>query len=703
MHFSGVSLNMISLGGLALGIGMLVDNSIVVLENIFRLKEEDKDWVKASEQGARGVAMPVTASTLTTCAIFLPVIYVHGIAGRLFRDMSLTVTFALLASLTVSLSLLPVLASRFRGRQILAAELLPLSPEEQSESFFPKRNKLKKGIVHLLSAISLLTKFISKQITKTYRKITNPVFTIFNSVFKKVFQAYHALLIQCLNNKLKTIVVTFLIFGITLLLAFKLDRRLLPPVNQNELRYHLELPAEATLYQTAEVVSAIETNFLKEDAVAAVFSRIGRWQSLLQTDEPEKLNQAIITIKLNPSFMESIKSVLNRLRKNLPQQYFYRGFFVSGDITYTRLLGMEGNDLQIDVQGQYTETILPFARQLEKQLSGLPQLTDVHLSYREGKNQYKIEIDLKKAAMHGITVKEIADNLTAQVNGIVATRLKEFDRTIDVLVRPDVYWRDSWNDVYRSMMKINGNALPVKEFIHYQQVSAADEILRQDQNETIRIYANLKNASRQEIVNTVREIIKEKKLPENIRVNIGGQQEEISASFRSLKLAFLLSLILVYLILAAQLESLRYPLLIILAVPFGIIGAVWLLFITGNSLNIISGIGFIVLTGIVVNDAIIKVDFINRARINGLPLRDAILDASSKRFRPIIVTTVTTVFGLLPMALSGGSGAELRQPLALVIIGGLTIATFLTLILIPLGYELMSSRKTGNSPAVKNN
>ena len=693
MHFSGVSLNIMSLGGLALGIGMLVDNSIVVLENIFRLKEEGKDWVKASEQGAREVTMPVIASTLTTCAVFLPVIYIHGIAGRLFRDQSLTVTFSLLASLVVSLSLLPVLASRFKGRQMLAAEPLPLSREKQNKASFPERNRLKRGILRLLSAIALLIRFISKQIIKTYQKFTHPVFSLFNNAFEKVFRVYHTLLIQCLNQKFKTIALTLLASSITLVIGFKLDRRLLPPIKQNELRYHLKLPAEATLYQTADVVSAIETNFLKDKAVEAVFSRIGPSRSILLSEEQENVNQAIITVKLNPGLMGSIETVLNRVRKNLPEHYFYQGYFESGDVTYSRILGLEGSDLQIDVQGQHTENFLPFVQQLEKQLRRLPELADIHLSYRRGNQQYKIEIDLEKATMYGTTVKEIADYLSGSMNGIVATRVKKFDHIIDVLVRSGVSWRDSWNDLYNSMMNINGRAVPIKELIKYQQVSPAEEILRQNQGEIIRIYANIKNASRQETIQKVQQILNNIQIPENITVNIAGQQDEISSSFHSLRLALLLSVILVYLILAAQFESLRYPILIILAVPFGIIGAVWLLALTGNSLNIISGIGFIVLTGIVVNDAIIKVDFINRARKSGLSLRDAILDASRKRFRPIIITTITTVFGLLPMAFSGGSGAELRQPLAVAVIGGLTIATFLTLILIPLGYELMSSKQ----------
>jgi len=242
----------------------------------------------------------------------------------------------------------------------------------------------------------------------------------------------------------------------------------------------------------------------------------------------------------------------------------------------------------------------------------------------------------------------------------------------------------------------NSMALPLREVIHFQKIQTAEEILRQDQTPIIRIEAALEGISRQAAVRWIEAILARQKWKAdkihgvNIRASLGGQQEDLQRSLRGIGYALLLSLVLVYMILAAQFESLRYPLLILLAVPFGAIGAVWLLATTDGSLNVISGIGFIILTGIVVNDAIIKVDFINQARQRGKTPRAAILDASEKRFRPILITTLTTVCGLLPMALTGGSGAELRQPLALVIIGGLSMATALTLILIPVIYEAMS-------------
>lgn len=351
---------------------------------------------------------------------------------------------------------------------------------------------------------------------------------------------------------------------------------------------------------------------------------------------------------------------------------------------------MEGSDVQVDVSGAFYPLLLSVAEQLQQRLAALDGLTDVHLSYRSGGEQYRIRVDRDKAALYGVTVDQVVQTLQSRLTGITATRIKQFDRTVDVLIRAPLSQRDSWEDIYRGMLNVNGQPLPLKEVIRYQHHPATEEILRQGQQETIRILASIASTNRKEVINEIRQILDATNLPQEIRATLSGQEQELQSALHSIRNALLLSIILVFMILAAQFESFRYPFLILLAVPFGIVGAIWLLFITGNSLNIISGIGMIVLSGIVVNDAIIKVDFINQGRIRGAALREAILEAGAKRFRPILITTITTIVGLLPMAIAGGTGAELRQPLAIAIIGGLSLATVLTLIIIPVIYEAVT-------------
>lgn len=700
-----VSLNLVSLGGLALGIGMLVDNSIVVLENIFRLREDGQDWVNASVNGAAEVAMPVTASTLTTCAVFLPVIYVEGITGQLFRDQSLAVVFSLLASLVVALTLLPVLASRFRGRPQIVAGVFG------AENPLPKTPK--KGIfqriknIVVFPVIFLITGAVEtgRSVAGLYLRLSAPLFRWFERGLNVLYRAYHRGLLLALDSKAAVLSASLIVLLATVLLALNLNRELLPQLYPNELRLNIELPADATLYQVSDVVAAIEEQLLADPAVAQVFSQTGSPQTLFATADVGGVNRATLIIRRNVSGSVPADAFAEYLRRNLPQQYRYIAVFENSDATYREMLGLEASDLQIDVSGEFFPAILPVAEQFREQLAAQPGFADVRLSRQDGAWQYIISVDRSRAALYGVDTRQIAEALQTKVSGIVATQIKSGDRNLDVTVRPGLAQRDSWADIYNTMLNIplnsseGGNmALPLRELIRHRKVQAVDELLRQDQETLIRIDAAISGISRNEAIARVQQLIGDfrqrldAEQVSGVRLGIGGQQADIRAATTGIAYALLLSIALVYMILAAQFESLRYPLLIMLAVPFGMIGAVWLLAITGNSLNIISGIGFVVLTGIVVNDAIIKVDFINQARRNGLPLRDAILDAGAKRFRPILITTITTVLGLLPMVLVGGSGAELRASLAIAVIGGLSLATVLTLILIPVVYEAISRK-----------
>ncbi len=689
MQAAGVSLNMISLGGLALGVGMLVDNSIVVLENIFRIREEGKDWIAASIEGAREVAMPVTASTLTTCAVFLPIIYVEGIAGQLFRDQSLTVAFSLLASLVVALTLLPALASRFRGR------LSPFAPTGATGTMETVAEKIsrKPGRIGLL--LRTIFRFIYqgvKFLQHLSQRFSAPFFRIFDRGLNLLFRTYHRSLEWSLSHKPAVLGTVLGLLFLTVVAFFLLDRRLLPPLYPDEVELRIELPPDATLFQSAQVVAAIEEVFTSTPTVESVFSRIGSQRSVLQALAEEAPYRAILLIKRSSNASIPAEQFPEWIGEQLPREYQYQKVFQSSNRGYAQWLGLEGSDVQVDVRGAPYPLLLPIAEQLQQRLASMQELRDVHLSYRSGGEQYRIRVDRDKAALYGVTVDQIANSLQSRLSGVTATRVKQFDRTIDVMIRAPVSQRDSWEDLYRGMLNVNGNPLPLKEVIRYQNHPATEEILRQDQQETIRILADISHSSRRQAINKIRQLLAKTELPEGIQATLSGQETELQRAFRSIRNALLLSVILVFMILAAQFESFRYPFLILLAVPFGIIGAIWLLLVTGNSLNIISGIGMIVLSGVVVNDAIIKVDFINQARARGTPLRAAILEAGAKRFRPILITTITTVAGLLPLALAGGSGAELRQPLAIAIIGGLSLATVLTLIVIPVLYEMMTTK-----------
>ncbi len=688
MHFAGVSVNMMSLGGLALGIGMLVDNSIVVLENIFRHREESQDLVTAASSGAAEVATPILASTLTTCAVFLPVIYVKGIAGQLFRDQSLTVTFALLTSWVVSLTLLPVLASRFKGRRLLYPAVVPeeLEIPEKSERKWPFK------VANLILVLVRLLMKIVKKLQVFLEKRWIHFQTYFDKAFRWIYENYHRLLLYALDNK-KAILFLMLILALaTVLIGSQMDRRLFPPIESNEIQFNLELPQGATLTQTLAVVSEVEKRFLKVPGVITVYSRIGGLNSTFPASEEEGDNRAVLLIRFDAE-RYSTAGITERLRKMLPQQFVFSGNFVGGESIYRQILGIATLDFEVDVRGRRLSDILPVAQVIKQWMTADSNFRDVTWSHRAGGLQFTAKVDREQLMQLGLSAEEVVQLIKLRLGGTLATQVREYDRTIQVVVKSNFDQRVRWQDVENLIIANNGLFIPVKEIIRVQQTPAVEQLNRLDQEAVIRITAALQDIGRNRAERKLSDWLRHHPLPSDVRVEPGGDYPEVRRSMRSILGALALSVVLVYMILAAQFESLLHPIIILITVPLGIMGGVWMLGLWGGTWNVISGIGFIVLAGIVVNDGILKVNFINRARAAGKPVRDAILEASQKRFRPIIITTVTTVLGLIPMAISGGSGAELRRPLAIVVMGGLTVATFFTLVFIPLVYEWMSRKE----------
>ncbi|NOX37260.1 MAG: efflux RND transporter permease subunit [Calditrichaeota bacterium] len=688
MHFAGVSVNMMSLGGLALGIGMLVDNSIVVLENIFRHREEGKDLVNAASSGASEVAMPILASTLTTCAVFLPIIYVKGVAGQLFRDQSLAVTFALITSWVVSLTLLPVLASRFRGRRVV------YFAGESGESGDSKRRRgrLLRGMLHIAGIGWEVGKRIFAIGQRIVGKYWAGVHNGFERGFQQVYRSYHRLLLYALENKKTVLFCVMFLFGMTVILATRLDRRLFPPIESQEVQYHLQLPEGATLTRTLEVVNTIEQRFLQVPGVSMVYSRIGGLDQAFRASEEEGDNRAVLLIRFEGTSPSTL-NIVERLRRALPKPFVYEGNFIGGESVYRHILGIAPSDFEVDVRGRRLEEILPLAQRIKDWMMADPDFADVTWSHHTGGVQLTAKLDRNKLTQLGLSAERVVQAVRQRLGGVQATQIREYDRTIHVVVKSDFDQQVRWQDVQNMFIASQGMFIPVREIIRVQHSPAVEQLNRMDQEAVIRITASLPQIGRKQAEEKLSAWLQGQSLPPDVRVEPGGDYQEMQRSLRSIQLALALSVILVYMILAAQFESLIYPFIILITVPLGILGGVWMLGLWGESWNVISGIGFIVLAGIVVNDGILKVDFINRARAAGKSVREAILEASRKRFRPIVITTVTTVLGLIPMAISGGSGAELRRPLAIVVMGGLIVATFFTLVFIPLVYEWVSRRK----------
>lgn len=723
MFFSGISLNMVSLGGLALGVGMLVDNSIVVLENIFRHRQQGAHGVAAAVRGAKEVAMPVTASTLTTISVFFPVIYVKGVAGQLFRDQSLTVTFSLAASLLVSLTLLPMLASRFIryvGKEI-EPEKTALEESRIYNSLFEKKAKTSLPFIRKIGAyiffpfkklgemiqkfwiwlwvwVKALTRFWLEGIAKIAIKLTQPMFQAFDRGFGIFAQKYESLLNWSLEHRAKILAATLGGLLLAVILGLTLDRQLMPKVDQGEFVLEIKMPPGTSLEATSQIASETESLLLSQNDVGSVFSHIGLAadQTTLLLEESD-LNRAKLQVRLKDETSKSTEEVMASLRGPLNRIGGAQITFETSGTLLTQFLGTSESDIEIKISGNDLLLSKRLLQKIRGKIKELHGLTDLYSSYEEGRPEIRITIDRETAGRYGLSVRQVAQFVQNQMHGSVSTQFKDFDRKIDILVRPNIEARDELADLLDSQIYVSKNPVPVRLVIRTDLTQGPTEIRRENQVRQVVLYGNVQGRDFSDVIRDIEQRIAEVEHPFDYQITVGGQREEMGRSFRSLILAFLLAAALVYMILAAQFESLVHPCVIAFSVPLASIGVVLALFVTGQSFNVMSLIGIVVLVGIVVNDAIIKVDFINQERRRGAILRDAIMEAGKKRLRPILMTTVTTVLGLLPMALGFGEGAELRRPLAIAVIGGLLSATFLTLVVVPVIYNLFEGERRGST------
>ena len=649
----GVTLNIMSLGGLALGVGMLVDNSIVVLENVFRHRERGLGATEAAREGAEEVQRAITGSTLTTIAVFGPIVYLQGVAGELFGALSLAVAFSLLASLFVSLTLLPMLAARWG-------------------------DGAKPGAVP------------GRRVRLGVARVVRPPLDAFDRGFARFAAAYERTLAWALDHRGRVLGLSFLLLAAAAAAGLSLERRLLPVVDQGEFTARLALPRGTPLARTEAEAKRLESLLLADPAVQAVFTRAGRRDALAGVETAESgPHSATLEVRLREG--ASTPAVLRRLRPGLEAGLAPGALALeSGEATAIgKLLGGSEADLAVRVRGQDLTGSLEYARRLEARLAALSALANVRVGTELGQPELRLEIDRERAASYGIQPREVAATITGYMNGRVATELVDFDRKVPVVVRLPEAERHS----LAALEGLQVRGVPLRELVRMRSTLGPTEIRREDQARLVAVHADVAGGGLEDALAAVRGAVGREPPPAGVRVEVGGENEEMRRSFRSLGFAFSLALLLVFMILAAEFESLVHPFIILLSVPMGLVGAVLALWAAGMGLSTMSLIGIVILAGIVDNDAVVKVDFINQARRRGLPLREAILEAGHARLRPILMTTVTTLLGLLPMAVAGGRGAELRAPLAVSIFGGLVTSTALTLIVLPVIYEAVEERR----------
>jgi HAE1 family hydrophobic/amphiphilic exporter-1 len=713
LYYRDITLNIMSLGGLALGVGMLVDNSIVVSESIFRHRSLGKSLFDAAVMGTQEVGMAVTASTLTTISVFLPVIYVHGVAGQLFKDQALTVTFAMLSSLIVSLTLLPMLASRQINVQLTPkASKVPSGtvpaggdpggkPKKMNILLLPFRGlrwllyNIPKGIFFVLSLIfsliSQLLLLLFHYLSLPFKPVIKAVFKAYNALYARFEKVYHAALEWSLAHKGTVIFWSLVFLAVTAYAASRIPRELMPKPESVAFEANLKTPVDYSMEQTSDIVRTLESWLEKQESVKASFSQIGIVSGMEALNPDISLNSAQLYIEAHAE--EDVEPLMEGLRQRMSAVEGMTFSLVKEQSTLAQLMAFSTAEIGLKIKGDDLNRLRILAEQLVSKLEGVEGITDISTNLGEGKPEFLVSINKQAIEKYGIFPASLGNYLTNAVGGRIASEFKELEKKFDILVRLDEDVRENIDTLLDEQYSHQGMLIPLRELVSYKIARGPKEIRRESQQREVLVTANLSGKKISQVVPQVQGKIAELELPPGYRVVFSGEQEEMQRSFQSLIFAFGLAALLVYMIMAAQFESLKHPLLILFTLPMGLTGAIWALLITGQTLNVISVIGMVMLAGIVVNDAIVKVDYTNQLRRSGMGVREAIMQASRVRLRPILMTTVTTALGLFPMSLGLGKGSELQQPLAITVIGGLILATFLTLILIPMAYEIAEKKK----------
>lgn len=647
MYSSNISLNIISLGGLALGIGMLVDNSIVVLESIQRYREKGVDLYNAALQGTSEVAGAVTASTFTTVAVFFPIVFVEGIAGQLFKDMALTVTYSLLASLVVSLTLVPMLNATLRrenARQWLTGAL----------------------------------KFLFKPVDKVY-----------NQVYLGYKKAQD---ISFVRRKIIFVSVIAL-FVIAIFMIRFMGQELIPVISQGEFIINVEFQPGTSLKENTATISDISETLKKYDEIDSIYELIGKGSRGGISFQEERENLSEFTIRLKSGILGKKEDrIMDRVRADLKK------FTTTKVKVYKPRLFSFKAPLEVVVSGNDLDRIKLVSDELLEKLRGVEGIIDLKSSMEEGYPEIQIIFNRAVLASQDMTINSVGAQIRNKIEGEVATRFIESDREVDIRVRLSEDSRDRVEKISRINIRNGlGMMVPLKALAEIRIKEGPAEIRRILQQKSAVITSNISeislDAAKEKVIAAAAAI----DCGPECSISLAGQSMEQDVAFSSMIFAIFLAVFLVYLVMASQFESFKKPFIIMFTIPLGITGVVIIGLVSSMSINVIVLIGLIILSGIIVNNAIVLVDYIGQLQKQGMPKVEAIKTAAQVRWRPILMTTITTVLALLPMALDYNEGFEIRIPLALTLIGGLIFGTFLTLIFIPLVYNMVIREATATA------
>ncbi len=638
MYFMDLTLNIMTLGGLALGAGMLVDNAIVVIENIFRRRQIGDHSHQAATKGAGEVASAIAASTLTTVVVFVPIAYMGGVTAQLFKEQALTVVFSLLASLVVALMMIPALCARYL-----------------------------KGIPQP-------------------RKETGGIYSNF--------------LHMALRKRFITSVLVILICVACFPLLMDIKQEFIPQAAESQFIIKMRMPSGTRLETTENVAKNIEGWLTQDlgDHIEHVFTRVGQKPENTGAidEEPEGPHTAEVLVSLKENAFVDVPQVIDYLEPRVKTISGLEMNYLMSQTSLSTLIGGEKSAIVVEIKGRSLETLTEIAKLVKTQMDNISQVSNVRTTILEGNPEIHLIPDRILMVEAGLDQQRLINLVRNQLRGQVATSIQDVDQTKDIRVQLG----DGEMNVPELMDTIipigENRAITLGNLVKVRKQPGPREILHRDQERIARVLADVAEGSKlSDAVSAVKTTIGSVPIPKQYYISFGGEEQRRKESFERLRFALILALILVYMVMASLFESLLHPFVIMFSMPLAGVGIILAFYMTGQTLNLMGYIGIIMLAGIVVNNAIVLVDYINYLRREeGEKMREAIVRAGCRRLRPIIMTTLTTVLALLPLALGFGEGAEIRAPMAIAVIGGLLSSTVLTLVIIPIVYSLIEDSKT---------
>ena len=651
MYFNGFTLNTVSFGGLALGVGMLVDNAIVVLENIVRHREEGKDAREAAIIGSREVGMAITASTLTTIAVFVPVVFIQGVSAVTFQQLAYVVSFSLLCSLVVALTIVPLLCSRY---------------------LTTSRDLNARG------------------------RIVMRLFQSSSAFIDRVSAAYGRLISWSLAHPKAVLGSAAALFALSLYLAPLIGVELQPEVDEGELRANVELEPGTRVEVTNEMMGRLE-QVVREHVpeVKTMMTESGGGGFQNNGQNTGELRIRLVERSQRTRSGIEIASILRRELLIEPAM-LVRISVSSGMYRRASSSGSQGGDrLSVEVRGHDLATLENLAERVQEVMSRIPGVADVQISRRPGLPEMVVEVDRDKASTLGLNVSDVANTFRTAVGGRRSSMYREEGDEYNILIRLQENDRLALSQIGGVALSTpTGRTIPAESVVQMRRQEGPVSIDRKDQERIIIVSGTPEGRDLGSIVGDLDEELRQIDRPQGYEFAYGGEYEDQQKAFRDLTFAAILALVLVYMVMAAQFESWRDPFIVLFSIPLASVGVVLMLLLTGTTFNMQAFLGVIILVGIVVNNAIVLIDYTNlMRREHKMELYEAIVTSGSRRLRPILMTTITTVLGLAPMGLGLGEGGELQAPLARTVIGGLTTSTLITLVVIPVVYMLMERRR----------